>query len=269
MTLFASLGMYDLPELASATNAWWTGLHRHFAAQGLRDLPTVLNRAGDPVDRLKTEGLLFAQTCGFPLTHKLRDHVQLLATPRYAVPGCAGATYVSWIVVRQEDPAKTPADLRGRRVAYNDDGSQSGYNTLRAMLAPLAEGGRFLGATIESGAHRRSLGMVKAGEADVAAIDCVTFSLIARAAPEEVQGIRVLCASGTAPGLPYVTASSTASDDVQRLQDGIAAAFADPVLAETRAALALDGCEILPRAAYEVIPAMESAAIAAGYPRLA
>jgi ABC-type phosphate/phosphonate transport system substrate-binding protein len=261
--------MYDLPELAPVTDAWWAGLRRHFAAQGFRDLPDALNRAGDPVDRLKADGLIFAQTCGFPLTHRLKDHVQLLATPRYNVPGCAGATYVSWIVVRQNEPAKTLADLRGCRVAFNDDGSQSGYNTLRKMVAPLSAGGRFFGAALESGAHRRSLAMVKACEADVAAIDCVTFALIARYAPEEVQGVRVLCASSTAPGLPYVAALGTSSAEVQRLRAGIAAAFADPALAATRAALMLDGCEILPRAAYDVIPAMEQAAIAAGYPQLA
>jgi ABC-type phosphate/phosphonate transport system substrate-binding protein len=267
--MYASLGMYDLPELAEATDAWWLGLRRHFAAQGLRDLPSALNREGDPVDRLKAEGLLFAQTCGFPMTHRLKDHVRLLATPRYAVPGCAGASYVSWIVVRQDDPAKAIADLRGRRAAYNDDGSQSGYNTLRAMIAPLAEDGRFFDSAVESGAHRRSLAMVKAGVADVAAVDCVTFALLARMAPDEVRGIRVLCAGGTGPGLPYVTAASTRPVDAERLLEGIAAAFADPALEKTRNTLALDGCEILPRAAYEVIPAMESAAIAAGYTRLA
>jgi ABC-type phosphate/phosphonate transport system substrate-binding protein len=260
--------MYDLPELAEATNAWWRGLARHFAAQGFRDLPDKLNRQGDPVERLKAPGLLFAQTCGFPLTHRLKDHVQLLATPRYAVPGCAGATYVSWVVVRMDDPAKTPADLRGSRVAYNDDGSQSGYNTLRALIAPIAQGRKFFGEAIESGAHRNSLAMVKAGKADVAALDCVTFALIARNAPQEVQGIRVLRASPTAPGLPYVTAATTPRADLQRLQAGISAAFADPALTETRATLALDGCEILPRSAYDVIPAMEQAAIAAGYPKL-
>jgi len=267
--MFASLGMYDLPELTAATDAWWAGLSRHFAAQGLRDLPETLNRSGDPVERLKAEGLIFAQTCGFPLTHRLKDHVQLLATPRYRVPGCAAATYVSWIVVRSDDPAKTPADLRGHRVAFNDDGSQSGYNTLRALIAPHAASGKFFGAAIESGAHRKSMAMVKAGQADVAAIDCVTFALIARYAPAEVQGIRVLCAGSTAPGLPYVTATSTSERDVQRLRDAIRAAFEDPALAETRAALRLDGCEILPPSAYDVIPKMEVAAIAAGYPQLA
>jgi ABC-type phosphate/phosphonate transport system substrate-binding protein len=267
--MFASLGMYDLPELTAATDAWWSGLRRHFAAQGVAELPAALNRTGDPVARLQAEGLIFAQTCGFPLTHRLQDHVQLLATPRYAVPGCAGATYVSWIVLRSDDPAKTIAELRGHRVAFNDDGSQSGYNTFRGLIAPLATAGKFFGAAFESGAHRRSLAMVKSGEADVAAIDCVTFALIARYAPDEVAGIRVLCASGTAPGLPYVTAIDTAPADIQRLRAGIAAAFADPALAATRATLMLEGCEILPRAAYDVIPAMEQAAIAAGYPRLA
>jgi hypothetical protein len=191
--MFASLGMYDLPELAEATNAWWRGLARHFAAQGFRDLPDKLNRQGDPVERLKAPGLLFAQTCGFPLTHRLKDHVQLLATPRYAVPGCAGATYVSWVVVRMDDPAKTPADLRGSRVAYNDDGSQSGYNTLRALIAPIAQGRKFFGEAIESGAHRNSLAMVKAGKADVAALDCVTFALIARNAPQPHRAGTALC----------------------------------------------------------------------------
>jgi ABC-type phosphate/phosphonate transport system substrate-binding protein len=266
--MFASLGMYDLPELAEATDAWWSGLCRHFEAQGFRDFPGTLNRAGDPVGRMKAPGLVFAQTCGFPLTHRLKNHVQLLATPRYAVPGCAGATYVSWIVVRAEDPAKTAADLRGYRVAYNDDGSQSGYNTLRALIAPIVQGRKFFGEAIESGAHRNSLAMVRAGKADVAAVDCVTFALIARNAPAEVQGIRVLRASATAPGLPYVTAAATSAADVARLQAGIAAAFTDPALEETRAALRLDGCEILPRSAYDVILAMEQAAIAAGYPEL-
>jgi len=266
--MFASLGMYDLPELAEATDAWWRGLGRHIAAQGFRDLPDTLNRQGDPVERLKAPDLIFAQTCGFPLTHRLKDHVQLLATPRYAVPGCAGATYVSWIVVRKDDPAKAPADLRGMRVAYNDDGSQSGYNTLRALIAPIAQGKPFFGAMVESGAHRNSLALVKAGKADVAAVDCVTFALIAHNAPAEVEGIRVLRASATAPGLPYVTAAATSAADVQRLQAGIAAAFTDPALSATRAALRLEGCEILPRSAYDVIPAMEQAAIAAGYPQL-
>jgi len=53
------------------------------------------------------------------------------------------------------------------------------------------------------------------------------------------------------------------------VRDGVAAAFADPGLAETRAALLLEGCAFLPLSCYDVIPAMEQAAERAGYPELA
>src|SRR5262249_9564629 len=147
--------------------------------------------------------------------------------------------------------------------------SQSGYNTLRAVVAPLARDGRFFGSRIETGAHRASLAAVKVGDADVASVDCVSFALIRRAQPRELEGLRVLCATAAAPGLPYVTAAATSEDDLARLRQGLAAACADPALAETRARLLIAGCDVLPDKAYDVILAMEKAAIAAGYPELA
>ena len=48
--MLASLPMYDFPELASASADWWAGLRRHFAAQGLSDLPQNLTQG---VDNLK------------------------------------------------------------------------------------------------------------------------------------------------------------------------------------------------------------------------
>ena len=267
--MLASLPMYDLPELARATDAWWLGLRRHFVAQGIADLPATLTQPKDPIAHQRDDGVIFTHTCGFPLTHALKGRVKLVATPRFSAPGCAGPTYVSWIVVRTDDPIERPADLKGRRAAFNGRDSQSGYNAFRDLVAALAEHGRFFGAAIESGAHRRSLAMVRAGEADAAAIDCVSFALIARAAPEEVRGVRVLWATRAAPNLPYVTAAATSEDDLRRLRDGVAAAFADRGLAETRAALLLEGCAFLPLSCYDVIPAMEQAAAQAGYPELA
>jgi ABC-type phosphate/phosphonate transport system substrate-binding protein len=266
--MVVSLPMYDLPELAAATDAWWAGLRRHLAAQGVSGLPVLRSRPGDLVAHWLNDAPVFTQTCGYPLTHVLEQRVRLLATPRYRAPGCAGASYVSWVVLRGDDPASRPADLFGRRVAFNGRDSQSGYNALRALMAPFAESGRAFAAVSESGGHRRSLAMVKSGTVDVAAIDCVSFALIARAAPEEVRGIRVLWATAAAPGLPYVTAAATSDAEVARLRAGIAAACADPELSETRALLLIDGCDIVPRADYAVISRMESAAADSGYPEL-
>jgi ABC-type phosphate/phosphonate transport system substrate-binding protein len=266
--MVASLPMYDLPELAAATDAWWRGLHRHLTAAGIAGLPKQRTVPQDVHAHWLDERLLFSQTCGYPLTHALAGGVQLVAAPRYSAPGCAGATYVSWVLVRTGDRIAELAELRGKRVAFNSTDSQSGYNALRALVAPLATEGRFFSAALESGAHRRSMAMVQSGEADLAAVDCVSFALIARAAPEEVKGLKVLCATAAASNLPYVTSPATGPQGLEQLRRGLANAHADPALAACRRALMLDGFEIVPLEAYAVISAMEQAAVTAGYPEL-
>lgn len=266
--MLASLPMYDFPELASANAEWWAGLRRHFEAEGIQGLPDKLTAGVDPIGQWNGAAPIFSQTCGYPMTHALAGKVRLLATPRYAAPGCAGPTYASWVVIRRDDPAEGFADLRDRRPAFNGRDSQSGYNVLRSLAAPLAADGHFFAAGVESGAHRKSIAMVAAGKADVATIDCVSFALIARVAPEEVASLRVLCASAAAPALPYVTAASTDEATVERLRAGIQAACADPALADVRRMLMIEGCEILPVSCYDVILEMERAALARGYPEL-
>lgn len=266
--MIASLPMYDLPELAVATAAWWAGLRHHMMEAGVAGLPADLAHPEDRHAHWLDPDLVFSQTCGYPLTHELKGKVRLLATPRYAAKGCEAATYVSQVVVRADDPAASIADLKGRRAAYNDAASQSGYNVLRHLVAPLAKGRSFFAAVIESGAHRRSLAMVREGTADVATIDCVTFDLLSRAAPNEAEGIRVLCATARAPALPYITSLHTPPERLAQLRYGLAAACADPALAATRATLLIAGCETLPLAAYDEILVIERAARAAGYPEL-
>src|ERR1700743_1832340 len=100
--MLASLPMYDLPELAAETDAWWSGLRRHITAQGVDDLPSVLTRTAHPIGHNLRDRPIFTQTCGYPLTHALDGHVRLLATPRYRAPGCAGTTYASWVVVHAD-----------------------------------------------------------------------------------------------------------------------------------------------------------------------
>ena len=65
-------------------------------------------------------------------------------------------------------------------------------NLLRAAIAPLSDGTPFFESVVLSGSHRRSVAMVVAGVADVAAIDCVTFAHLQRLYPHEVTGVRVL-----------------------------------------------------------------------------
>jgi ABC-type phosphate/phosphonate transport system substrate-binding protein len=265
----ASLPMYDLPELWAATDAWWQALARAFRRAGLADVPDALSRDRDPETVWRDPALLFSQTCGYPLTHAFKSRLQPVATPVYAAEGCTGPCYTSAIVVRVDDAARRLGDLAGRVCAVNSRMSQSGYNALRHAVAPHAGHGRFFARVVETGEHLASLTAVSGGLADVAAIDAVTLALVKACRPVAVAGLRVLCLSEPAPGLPYVTRADAGADLLARLREGLQAAFADPRSRSARQALLLTGAEVLPAAAYRSIDDMEAAAAAQGYPALA
>ena len=265
----ASLPMYDLPELRAATDAWWQGLARAFQREGIAEVPDSLDRRERYAESWTLPDLLFSQTCGYPLTHALAGRVELVATPCYGAEGCEGPGYCSFVIVAADSTASAIADLRGARCAINGLDSQSGYNVLRSLVAPVAKDGRFFGSVATTGGHRASLALVASGEADVAAIDCVTLGLLARHRPQALLGTRVLCRTASAPGLPYVTRVGAGAELLRRLRDGLDRAFADPQLDEARGALLLAGAAVLPLAAYDRIHEMENAAMAAGYPEVA
>jgi ABC-type phosphate/phosphonate transport system substrate-binding protein len=261
--------MYDLPEVRPAAEAWWAGLARACRAEGLEDAPAALTWPDDPKAEWRSPELFFSQTCGYPLMTQLRGELRVVATPCYDAEGCSGPFYSSAIVVRADDPAQKLEDLRGRCAAYNSTDSQSGYNVLRALVAPLAGGRSFFNSTLESGSHAGSLAAVAESRADVAAIDCVTYALHARHRPAAVAGLRVLLYGPSTPGLPYVTAAGRSDDDLLRLREALYEALADPDLAEARQSLLLHGASALPEDAYDLLLEMRDEALAQGYGELA
>ena len=267
MTL-ASLPMYDLPELTGATDAWWAGLAGAFRRAGIAEVPSTLCRPEGTTSLWRDPAFLFSQTCGYPLTHELKSLVQPVATPAYSAPGCLGAGYASVVVVRDGDPARDVADFRGRICAFNARNSQSGYNVLRRLVAPLAVAGRFFSRVLVTGGHAASLAAVAGRQADVAAVDCVTFALLSRCRPAAVEGLRVLITTQPVPGLPYVTRANCDDTLLRRLRDGLSAALSDPKLAQARAELLIVGAEVLPIGAYACIDQMEADAVASGYPKI-
>jgi ABC-type phosphate/phosphonate transport system substrate-binding protein len=264
----ASLPMYDLPELRAATGAWWQGLARAFRREGITDVPDALDRRAVYHEVWLLSGLLFSQTCGYPLTHALAGRVELVATPCYRAEGCEGPDYCSFVIVAADSAASAIEDLRGRRCAINGLDSQSGCNALRSLVARAAKEGRFFGSVAITGGHQASLASIASGQADVAAIDCVTHGLLARHRPRALEGTRVLCRTASAPALPYVTRAGADTDLLRRLRAGLERGLADPDLDGARAALLLEGAAVLPLAAYDRIDELEAVAIAAGYPEI-
>lgn len=265
--MLASLPMYDFPEVRAATDAWWRGVAAALERAGLESVPAALTR--DPVsDVWRSPELLLSQTCGYPLTHDLAGVVELVATPAYSADGCSGAHYCSLIVVSEDNPAAALEDLRGAVCAYSHRDSHSGYNALRAAIAPIADGGAFFSHVVECGHHPFSIERIVHGGADVCAVDCVTHALMARYLPHTLSGTRVMGRTEYAPGLPYVTRAGGDRDRMNRLRDGLQAAASDSALADVRESLLLTDIHVLGEDAYGRIDDMEISARAAGYAEL-
>ena len=265
--MLASLAMYDFPEIRAATDDWWRGIASALQRAGIEAVPETLTRDPD-IDVWHSPELLLSQTCGYPLTHDLAGVVELVATPVYSADGCNGSDYCSFVVVSENNPAAVVEDLRGAVCTFNGRNSQSGYNTLRAAVAPLAGGDAFFSRVIESGGHPVSLELVATGKADLCAVDCVTHGLLAKHRPAALAGTRILAATPSAPGLPYVTRAGVDDEYLRRLRDGLSEAFADPRLANARDTLMLAGMQVLDYDAYRCVDDMENAARVAGYAQI-
>lgn len=253
----AGLFMYAMPEFARANASWWQGLARAMRAEGIEEVPERLSEVVDPMAHWLNAGLLFSQTCGYPLTHALSGKVTVIATPAYDCDGCNGASYCSLILVRHDDPVREIAGLENRTAVVNSFDSQSGFSSLRSVVAPFAQDGAFFSEVMSSGSHLASMAAVRAGRADVCAIDAVTYALAARYRPSAIEDLRILDRGPEAPGLPYVTAGGCPSDRLQRLRAALFAALEAPDLETARAALLIKGAEVLPDDAYDRILDLE------------
>jgi ABC-type phosphate/phosphonate transport system substrate-binding protein len=242
MTRIAALGMYDLAETRGAQDVLWASLASALRAEGVADVPDALDGTSALEDTWRDPALLFAQICGYPMTHAFAGRVRVVAAPCHALPGCEEGEYRSLLVVSER--SNLAPDLRGAVAAINEHTSHSGKRAL------LAHAGDVFSAMRVTGSHLESIAAVARGDADVAAIDCITHALVARHRPRALDGTRIFAETASAPAPPYVTRASATDDDVARLRSALAIAFEDPAAAEARDALFLRGVRVLDDGAY-------------------
>lgn len=237
-SLIAALPMYDWPERHAEVDAEWGGIRDRLRQAGF-DAPEALTRQHEDLyDFWRRPDILLSQTCWGPMEDGLAPLVQVVAQPDYdGIEGGQGAFYSSAIVMRKADvtdrgnvaPAKDgsailPLDLlRDARFAFNNPDSMSGLMGIKKDLEALGEGLAIFAEQSGTGGHRKSLRMVAADEADVAAIDCRSWELARHYEPEAVEALDVVGWTSLRKGLPYITAGSTPPEVVQALRDAIVA----------------------------------------------
>jgi ABC-type phosphate/phosphonate transport system substrate-binding protein len=265
----AGLPMYDFPEIRDATNAFWTLLASELRNRGLADVPTGLERPQDLPSFWADPALLFGQTCGYPLSIGLCGDAQLVATPVYSAKGCEGPAYGSVLIVPATSDLQTLADTQGTICAINMRDSNTGMNLLRASIADHGGKAPFFSAVIETGSHRQSLAKVACGEAQLAAIDSVSFAHFERIEPDVTANVRIIGETAKTPGLPFITAKQTPEALVLMLRDALMAIIHQAPRAPCLDVLMLKDIALLPRTAYAAVMDLERKAAAQSYPLLA
>ncbi len=264
----AGLPMYDFPHLRAAHDALWTAVADRLAACGVTGVPRCLTRDRGHLDLLRDPLLLFGQTCEYPLAASYTDVVTLVGTPCYTASGCDGALYCSVVIVRADDTVEELTGLRNRRCVVNEWDSNSGMNLLRAVIAAVSDGAPFFKSVVRSGSHLRSVEQVARGDADVAAVDCVSFAHLQQVCPADIAKLRVLCRTPASPSLPFITARAGGDLTIRALRSALADVLSDASLAAVREQLLLGGIDFEPDADFTAVRYLERQAVGSRYPTL-
>jgi ABC-type phosphate/phosphonate transport system substrate-binding protein len=248
--MIASLGMYDRTEVQAANDRLWALIRDALRAQGITAPEGLTRGAGAYWEAWTSPDLVLSQTCGYPYRARLHDKVTLIGTPDYGVEGCAPGYYRSVLVARADDPRSTVPAFDGAAFAYNEALSQSGWAAPQTFAGSI---GIRLIPSLCSGGHVLSARAVADGRAEIAAIDAVTWSMIARY-DSFAAGLKVVGQTEPTPGLPYVAALGT---DAGAMFAAIATAI-DALPQPDRDILRLRGVLRIEPAAYLAIPSPPS-----------
>ena len=189
-----------------------------FAVLGER-MKAVLEENGVDLDGAFAAGFAAGHVCGITFATAPEGRYRYLATMVADSPELPAGYYDSLLVTSARGGLSSPADFdpARHRAVINEPGSFSGNLTFAAHMQ--AAHGISLGDVMRSGAHLKSIAMVASGEADLAAIDRISFSLARHAVPQDVDGVSVIGRTASHPGIAFVADAGLPDPVVRKLHE--------------------------------------------------
>ena len=207
---YITCGMYAFtPELRSAWLKLFSVFIRQAFSSGIsaQALPQSIAQ-GIRFDTEKkaylSPDMLLGHVCGYPYLQSWWRTHEPVCVAEFDLPGTRGQMYSSWLVCSKDHPARNLADFAGGVAAFNDLNSNSGMNVLRYAVSTTGKGKEFFFRGVESGSHLDSMRLVASGEADLAAVDAISYHHAIRLEPILENALRIVSQSVSTPGLPFI-----------------------------------------------------------------
>ncbi len=147
-----------------------------------------------------------------------------------AVPVIGGrSTYQSLVIVPASSSASGLRDLAGKRFAFTDELSLSGYTYAAGLVRQLgSEPGTFFGSTLFTRSHDRSIEAVANGLVDGAAVDSLVYEALATKKGDPTSRTRVIHRSPPFGVMPIVASRRLPAETRERLRAVLLELHRDP-----------------------------------------
>jgi phosphonate transport system substrate-binding protein len=194
-------------------------------------------------DKALAEGeITLGAVCGLPYVHKTNEY-ELLAVPVMATeagrwedaPGYAKVPgkYYSYTIVRKDSKIKSWQDLRAKTYAFNDMGSNSGYNMPRRKLVSIGEKSwSYFSKVVVSGSHEESIRLVSEGLVDASSVDSLVLDYDRANSDAYANNVRIIEVLGKdvgGLGAPPIVISKKADLSLKKpIQDALVSMHKDP-----------------------------------------
>jgi len=169
-----------------------------------------------------------------------------------AVPRVGGKlTYRSYVIVAADGPARAFSDLEGKRFAFTDPLSNTGYLYPTSLLRALGKDrDHFFSSYIFTGSHDRAIVAVQRGIRDAAAVDSLVYEYLAQHHPKVVKGLRILVRSPEYGIPPVVAGPGTSPAQRRRWREALLGLHRRPTLAPALAQLRIERFSLPPAGLY-------------------
>ena len=165
-------------------------------------------------------------------------------------PDLSAGYYGSLLVTSAKGGLASPADFNParHRTVINETGSSSGSLTFAAHMK--VEHGTTFGDVLRSGAHLTSISMIASREANLAAIDRISFSLERHAAPDDVQGVSIIGRTTSHPAIAFVADAGLPEEVFGKLRAAILVFREEPSWLGLQSLLSVSDITVLDPACY-------------------